>query len=128
MKRWAAVLVLALACILPASAAAKRADVTFKTIEVGDPGNSSVAIVPFTDAIYETCEDAPAGTTDCISVGDVDDVYGIGQLEVTVKQWVAFLNTVDPEGHQPPPPLLPYSEREPLAQVRPDQQGLLGSR
>ena len=31
------------------------------------------------------------------SVGGVEYPYGIGRLEVTVEQWVAFLNTADPD-------------------------------
>ena len=84
--------------LAPAIASAKRADVTVKTVEVREPDNPSVAIVPFTDAIYQSCDDVDPPASDCISVGGVEDPYGIGQLEVTVKQWVAFLNTVDPAG------------------------------
>jgi formylglycine-generating enzyme required for sulfatase activity len=80
-----------------AAAAAKRASVTVQTVEVGAPGNPSVGIVPFTDAIYQSCADAPEGTN-CLSVGGVDYPYGIGHLEVTVEQWVDFLNTADPKG------------------------------
>src|SRR6476661_6851663 len=79
-----------------ASAAPKGGVVTFKTVTVGAPGNPSVAILPFTDAVYRTCEEAPQSEKECLTVGDVDYRYGLGQLEVTVKQWVAFLNTVDP--------------------------------
>ena len=43
----------------------------------------------------------PAG---CLSVGSVGSPYGIGELEVTVAQWVAFLNTVDPRGTNPHDP------------------------
>lgn len=32
-------------------------------------------------------------------VGRVGYEYGIGKLEVTVGQWVTFLNTADPLGH-----------------------------
>ncbi len=77
-------------------AAAKRATVNLKTVVVGAAGNPSVGIVPFTDAIYQSCDGAPSG---CITVGGVDDRYRIGQLEVTVKQWVKLLNTVDPDGN-----------------------------
>ena len=31
-------------------------------------------------------------------VGRVNSFYGIGELEITVAQWVTFLNTVDPTG------------------------------
>ena len=96
-------LALALTAALPllapavADAAPKRV-VTLTTVDVGSPGNPSVGIVPFTDAIYESCADAPSGKKACQSIGGVGYRYGIGRLEVTVKQWVAFLNTVDPTG------------------------------
>ena len=72
-----------------------------KTVKVGAPGNPSVGIVPFTDAVYQSCADAPQGKPACQSVGGVAYRYGIGQLEITVEQWVAFLNTVDPTGRDP---------------------------
>jgi hypothetical protein len=81
-----------------AGAAAKRAVVTVRTVAVGSRGNTSVAIVPFTDAVYQSCATAPQGSRGCQSVGGVTYGYGIGQLETTVKQWVGFLNTVDPTG------------------------------
>jgi len=90
-----------LAPAAPAGAAGpKRAVVTFKTVKVGAPGNPSVGIVPFADAIYASCSEAPEGEggPPCQQVGRVDHRYRIGRLEVTVRQWVAFLNTVDPRG------------------------------
>ena len=75
-----------------------RAVLTLKTVQVGAPGNPSVGIVPFTDAIYASCADAPQAKPACQQVGGVKYRYGIGHLEVTVRQWVAFLNTVDPAG------------------------------
>ena len=75
-----------------------RSVVTLKTVKVGAPGNPSVGIVPFTDAIYASCADAPQAKPACQAVGGVKYRYGIGHLEVTVTQWVAFLNTVDPAG------------------------------
>ncbi len=72
--------------------------VTLKTVKIGAPGNPSVGIVPFTDAIYASCADAPQAKPACQQVGGVKYRYGIGHLEVTVTQWVAFLNTVDPAG------------------------------
>src|SRR5689334_2472307 len=87
---------IALAAPMSADAAAKRATVNFKTVAVGARGNPSVGIVPFSDAIYQSCNGAPSG---CITVGGVDYGYRIGRLEVTVKQWVKFLNTVDPDGN-----------------------------
>lgn len=72
--------------------------VRVRTVEVGSPGNPSVGIVPFTDAIYPSCAEAPAGTDDCQTIGSVGYRYGIGQLEITTRQWVKFLNTADPDG------------------------------
>jgi formylglycine-generating enzyme required for sulfatase activity len=73
---------------------------TLKTVKVGAPGNPSVGIVPFKDAVYASCAEAPQAEHEppCQQVGGVKYRYGIGQLEVTVSQWVAFLNTVDPAG------------------------------
>ncbi|MBJ7329222.1 MAG: hypothetical protein JHC95_04950 [Solirubrobacteraceae bacterium] len=81
-----------------ADAADKRATVSLTTVGVGAPKNPSVAIVPFTDAIYSSCDVAPKGKGTCQTLGGVDYRYGIGRLEITVGQWVAFLNTVDPGG------------------------------
>ncbi len=75
--------------------------VTLKTVRVGKPGNPSVGIVPFTDAIYRSCKEPPQSEQGCLMVGGVNYSYGIGQLEITVKQWVAFLNTADPSGRDP---------------------------
>jgi hypothetical protein len=88
------------ALALPAVSAAAPAPsvLTFKTVKVGAPGNPSVGIVPFADAIYRTCSEALQTGPACQQVGGVGYRYGIGQLEVTVTQWVAFLNTVDPAG------------------------------
>lgn len=86
----------------PAMSAASPAPsvLTLKTVTVGAPGNPSVGIVPFKDAVYRSCAEAPqeAHTPPCQEVGGVEYRYGIGQLEVTVAQWVAFLDTVDPAG------------------------------
>jgi len=75
--------------------------VTVTTVTVGDPGNPSVGVVPFTDAVYRSCADAPASDRGCVTVGRVRYPYQIGQLEVTVGQWVTFLNTVDADGRDP---------------------------
>ena len=92
-----AIAVLALPAL--ASAAPPPAVLTLKTAAVGAPGNPSAAIIPFNDAIYGKCSEAPVvEEKPCQEVGGVAYPYGIGQLEVTVSQWVAFLNTVDPEG------------------------------
>jgi hypothetical protein len=84
----------------PAMAAASPGPsvLTFKTVKVGAPGNPSVGIVPFKDAIYASCAEAEGIKPPCQQVGGVDYRYGIGQLEVTVAQYVAFLNTADPTG------------------------------
>jgi len=81
-----------------AAASGGRATLTMKTVEVKAPGNPSVGIVPFTDAIYQTCADAPQSSPPCQQVGGVKNPYDIGQLEITVRQWVKFLNTADPTG------------------------------
>ncbi len=95
-------LLLALAAVgaltVPALAgAAKRAVITVPMTEIGQPGNPGAAITPFTDAIYQSCSDAPASPP-CQTVGSVGYPYRIGELEVTVSQYVAFLNTADPAG------------------------------
>jgi len=97
-----ALVVMALALVaLVGPAASLGATVTFKTVKVGAPGNASVGIVPFTDAIYKSCEEAPQSSKECLMVGGVKYGYGLGQLEVTVAQWVTFLNAVDPTGNDP---------------------------
>ena len=95
------VLLAALAIAAPAAGAAAPAEFTFRTVRVSSPGNRSVSVVPFSDAIYPSCSAAPASPVGCLSVGSVSHSYGIGELEVTVAQWVAFLNTVDPSGSDP---------------------------
>lgn len=79
--------------------AAYRATISVSTVKVGAPGNAPIAVVPFTDAAYSSCSQVPAGTKPpCQEIGAVKYSYEIGQLEVTVGEWVAFLNTVDPKG------------------------------
>jgi hypothetical protein len=96
----AVIAVAALAAPAMSAAAPKPAVLTVRTVKVGAAGNPSVGIVPFTDAVYASCaEVVPAEKQPpCQQVGGVDYRYGIGQLEVTVAQYVAFLNTVDPTG------------------------------
>jgi hypothetical protein len=94
----AACLALALTAPAGASAAGKGAVITIGTVSVGAPGNPSVGIVPFSDAIYKSCGEAPQTQPACQLVGGVGYRYGIGELEVTVGQWVRFLNAVDPSG------------------------------
>jgi hypothetical protein len=98
-----AALALALLAAPVASSAAPAPKVlTFTMMQVGAPGNSSVGIVPFENAIFKSCAEAPPPggkrKPGCIEVGGVSYGYGIGELEVTVRQWVDFLNTVDPAG------------------------------
>lgn len=81
-----------------AAAAPPPAVLTLKTVTVGAPGNPAVGVVPFTDALYRSCKEAPESSKECLMVGGVKYGYGIGRLEITVAQWVAFLNTVDPMG------------------------------
>jgi hypothetical protein len=93
------VVVAALCVPAVAAAAPKPAVLTFKTVKIGAPENASVAIIPFEDLLFQKCSEAPEiPKKPCQEVGGVDYRYGIGQLEVTVKQYVDFLNTVDPKG------------------------------
>jgi formylglycine-generating enzyme required for sulfatase activity len=94
-------MVAALIGVPAAMAAGKTAVLEFKTTRVSAPGNPSVGVVPFSDAIYRSCGEAPQTGPACQMVGGVGRRYGIGQLEVTVAQWVAFLNSVDPAGRNP---------------------------
>jgi formylglycine-generating enzyme required for sulfatase activity len=95
-----------------ASGAAKPGVVTIPMAMVGDPGNASVGViqtfgiagkgqfveVPKGTGIYKTCHDVPPSPKQCLTVGGVNYAYGIGEFEITVSQYVTFLNTVDPEG------------------------------
>jgi hypothetical protein len=86
-------------------------EVSIAMATVGDPGNPSVGVVqtfggptgqfvdpPKGTGIYQTCSDAPAAPPPCVTVGGVSYTYGIGEFEVTVSQYVTFLNTVDRDG------------------------------
>jgi hypothetical protein len=94
---------------------AKWGVVTIPVAIVGDPGNPSVGVwqvfktvgtsgagvtLPPNNStgIYKSCSDAPASAPSCLTVGGVSYTYGIGELEITVSQYVTFLNTVDPDG------------------------------
>jgi formylglycine-generating enzyme required for sulfatase activity len=92
---------------------AKRGVVTIPVATVGDPGNPSVGVwqdfktlgtsgpsvtLPPGPGIYKNCKAAPASAPSCLTVGGVKDTYGIGEFEITVSQYVMFLNTVDPDG------------------------------
>jgi hypothetical protein len=105
----AALFALALPAVAGARSAAplpKPAVLAFTVAKVGKPGNPSVAIIPFTPPLYANCAAAPQepklGKSNlpdpCQEVGSVPYEYGIGEVEVTVEQYVAFLNTVDPFG------------------------------
>lgn len=84
--------------------------VTIRTVAVGDPGNASVGVVsvfgganefvdpPANGGIYANCDEAPPGPPYCLTVGGVGYPYQIGETEVTVQQYVTFLNVVDPHG------------------------------
>jgi len=76
------------------SSTVKAAKAKVKTVKVKNKKNKAAHIVPFTDAIYPSC----AGIPDCISVGRVAYNYRISQYEVTVGEWVRFLNVVNPDG------------------------------
>jgi formylglycine-generating enzyme required for sulfatase activity len=94
---------------------AKRGVVTIPMAIVGDPGNPSVGVwqvfktvgtsgagvtLPPNNStgIYKSCADAPASAPSCLTVGGVKDTFGIGEFQVTVSQYVTFLNTADPDG------------------------------
>ena len=102
------------------ASAASGAQLTFRMVRVGAPNNPSVSVVPFTDAIYASCSVAPKTKAGCVTLGSVSADYDIGELEVTVAQYVVFLNTVDPRG-RPPQPVLLRRERSGVAQVRADR-------
>jgi hypothetical protein len=93
-------MVLALVLVL-STASSRGAVLTLTTVKVAAPGNQSVAIVPFTDAIYQSCADAPQSSKNCLMVGGVKYPYAIGQLGVTIKQWVTFLKVAEPTGRDP---------------------------
>ena len=98
---FAAAALLGTLVLAPAAMASPPARLTIRMVTVGSPANPSVSIVPFTDAIYPSCSVAPPSSAGCLNVGSVGYRYEIGELEVTVAQWVAFLNTVDPAGTDP---------------------------
>lgn len=84
--------------------------VTIRTVTVADPGNPAVGVVsvfgganqfvepPANGGIYASCDAAPAGPPECLTVGSVGYVYQMGETEVTVGQYVTFLNVADPRG------------------------------
>ncbi len=97
----------------PSSDPSSRAPdvVTIRTVTVGDPGNASVGVVsafggpdgfsvnpPANGGVYASCDEAPPAPPECLTVGGVDYAYQIGETEVTVGQYVKFLNVADPHG------------------------------
>lgn len=92
--------------------------VSISTVTVASPGNPSAWIIPFYNDVYESsaaCQAAlPAvqsatqaspdpsvqkeASTSCMEVGSVPYEFDIAETELTVAQWVVFLNTVDPFG------------------------------
>ena len=105
-----------LAASLPAQASAQQSGkvISVRTVSIGSPGNKSASIVPFTDAIYPSCagvpEPVPAPFGGCMRVGGVKNHYQIGELEVTVAQYVAFLNTANFGLTNPPRLFMPDYE------------------
>ncbi|MFN8126336.1 MAG: SBBP repeat-containing protein [Candidatus Nanopelagicales bacterium] len=88
------------------------------TVTVRSPRNRNAWIIPFWNDVYRSkasClaafpsvraiidKDADpavqdAAATSCMAVGRVPYAYRIAEKELTVAQWVTFLNTVDPRG------------------------------
>lgn len=91
---------------------------TLDTVTVRAPRNRNAWIIPFWNDVYKnkaTCKAAfPAvraaidknadpsvqavSATTCMGIGRVPYSYRIAETELTVGQWVKFLNTVDPAG------------------------------
>ena len=99
--------------------AKESADVlSLDTVTVRSPRNRNAWVIPFWNDVYKNkaaCEAAfpavraaidenadPAvqaeSATSCMGVGRVPYSYRIAETELTVGQWVQFLNTVDPIG------------------------------
>src|SRR5262249_8100980 len=70
-------------------------------VGVGAPGTPPVEIAlsqgPPQQGIYHDCS-PPTAPPGCVLVGGVGYAYQLGELEITVGQYVDFLNTVDPAG------------------------------
>jgi len=74
----------ALACLLAAPAIAGTVD--YEMVPVGNPGNANdISRLSWTSAVF----------------GAVDSSYQIGKFDVTIGQYTAFLNAVDPTGTNP---------------------------
>jgi len=82
--RWLTQPLVVAACLAVCSLAAhvRAAQVTYDMVTVGDPGNASD---PNTGGVY----------------GAVNYSYQIGKYDVTIGQYAAFLNAVDPGGTNP---------------------------
>ena len=65
------------------------AHIELDLVAVGDPGNQALPIINFNPTF-------PTAETATEFVGAVSYDYEIGRVEITVNQWVKFLNTVDP--------------------------------
>ena len=92
--------------------------IKLNTVTVKSPKNREAWIIPFWNDIYKNeaaCEKAlPAvmaavaenadpsvqaeSANNCMGIGRVPYEYRIAETELTVAQWVKFLNTVDPKG------------------------------
>jgi streptogramin lyase len=88
------------------------------TVTVGSPRNRKAWIIPFWNDVYSSKASCLAAfpsvraaidlnadpsvqavsATSCMSVGRVAYKYQIAETELTVSQWVTFLNVVDPQG------------------------------
>lgn len=92
--------------------------VSLRTVTVASPRNPSAWIIPFYNDVYQSddsCQAALPGVmaavaqnpdpavqklsaNSCMAVGSVPYRFDIAETELTVAQWVVFLNTVDPLG------------------------------
>ena len=92
--------------------------VSLSTVSVASPRNPSAWIIPFYNDVYQSsdsCQAALPGvmaavaqapdpavqkvsSNNCMAVGGVPYRFDIAETELTVSQWVVFLNTVDPLG------------------------------
>ncbi len=105
--------------VASASAAQTRPNVvSLQTVTVASVGNRAAWIIPFYNEIYESSSSCNAAlpsviaavtaspdpavqataSTSCMAVGKVNYPFNIGETEMTVAQWVTFLNTADPLG------------------------------
>ncbi len=90
-------------------------EVTITMATVGDPGNPSVGVIqsfggpaghfvnppvtPKDTGIYKNCSEKSAGRATVVPYGRWGRLrYGIGEFDVTVSQYVTFVNMVNPSG------------------------------